>query len=53
MLQQQQAMHWYEKDALDMQAGEQKQNRQREQEAPQRYARVLQRLHALFFVFFA
>jgi len=30
MLQQQQAMHQYEKDALDMHAGEQKQNRQRE-----------------------
>jgi len=27
MLQQQQAMHQYEKDALDMQAGEQKPNR--------------------------
>jgi len=47
MLQQQQAMHRYEKDALDMQAGEQKQNRQREQGAAQRHAEVLQRLHAL------
>jgi len=47
MLQQQQAMHGYGKDALDMQAGEQKQNRQREQEAAQRHAEVLQRLHAL------
>jgi len=40
-------MHRYEKDALDMQAGEQKQNHQREQEAAQRHAEVLQRLHAL------
>ena len=47
MLQQQQAMHQYEKDALDMQAGEQKQNRQREQEAAHWHAEVLQRLHAL------
>ena len=47
MLQQQQAMHRYEKDALDMQAGEQKQYRRHEQEAEQRHAEVLQRLHAL------
>ena len=47
MLQQQQAMHRCKKDALDMQAGEQKQNRQREQEAVQQHAEVLQRLHAL------
>jgi hypothetical protein len=48
MLQQQQAMHQYEKDALDMQAGEQKQNRQREQEAAQQHAEVFQRLHATY-----
>ena len=47
MMQQQQAMYRYEKDALDMQAGEQKQNRQCEQEAAQRHAEALQRLHAL------
>jgi len=41
MLQQQQAMHRYEKDALDMQAGEQKKNRQRKQEAAQRHAEVV------------
>jgi len=47
MLQQQQVRHQYDQDALDMQAGEYNTNRQREQEAEQRHAEVLQRLHAL------
>jgi len=38
-------MHQYKKDALDMQASEQKQKRQREQEAEQRHEEVSQRLH--------
>ena len=40
-------MHQYDQDALDMQAGEYNTNRQREQEAEQRHAEVLQRIHAL------
>jgi len=47
VLQQQQVMHQYDQDAPDMQAGEYNKNRQREQEAEQRHAEVLQRLDAL------
>jgi len=47
MLQQQQVMHQYDPDALDMQAGEYNKNHQREQEAEKQHAEVLQRLHAL------
>ena len=47
MLQQQQVMHQYDQDALDMQAAEYNKICQREQEAEKRHAEVLQRLHAL------
>jgi len=47
MLQQQQVMHQFDQDELDMQAGECNKNRRREQEAEHQHAEVLQRLHAL------
>jgi len=47
MLQQQQVIHQYNQDVLDMQAGEYNKNRQHEQEAEQRHAEVLQRIHAI------
>jgi len=47
MLHQQQVLYQYDQDALDMQAGEYNKNCQREQEAEQWHAEVLQQLHAL------
>jgi len=47
MLQHQQAMQQYERDALNIQAGEQNKIRQREQEPVQRHAEVFQQLHTL------
>jgi len=47
IMKQQQAMEQYMRDALEMQAGEQTKNCQREQESEQQHAAALQRLHAL------
>jgi len=47
MLQQQQAMQQYERDTLNIQAGEQNKICQREQEPVQRHTEVFQRLHTL------
>ena len=47
IMKQQQSMEQYMRDALEMQAGEQTKNCQREQESEQQHVAVLQQLHAL------